>query len=252
MKTRTSGNGSGAVATRIPEAPRQRRKVVGTDADLWAVYHATLVFRDKLVGGTPKDPRLIEGWLRSKAGIEDPQELRLATLRTLAEVGADRREGAGDVEELAAAEVSQKRTTGFKTGPEGLYVEGRQIKAMLKESTNVVFAGDRWGPTRKAARSFFAERVFVDPDKLPLGVDEPSGVETVVGHLTGPGGPRSTLSNYEYVVEPVIAFRVMVLRDCISADQWRDIWCHAQENGFGTLRSQGYGRFDVVEWERLS
>ena len=78
MKTRTSGNGSGAVATRIPEAPRQRRKVFGTDADLWAVYHATLVFRDKLVGGTPKDPRLIEGWLRSKAGIEDPQELRAA------------------------------------------------------------------------------------------------------------------------------------------------------------------------------
>jgi hypothetical protein len=232
--------------------PQPRRRVFGTDADLWSVYGASLAFRDKLVGGTPKDPRLIESWLRSKAGIEDPQELRLATLRTLAEVGRERRDETAEADDAAAAEVSQKRTTGFKSGPEGLYVEARQIKAMLKESTNVVFAGDRWGPTRKAARSFFAERVFVDPDKVLLGVDEPSGVETVVGHLTGPGGPRSTLSNYEYIVQPVIQFRVMVLHDCITADQWHDIWCHAQENGLGTLRSQGYGRFDVVEWERLS
>ena len=94
--------------------------------------------------------------------------------------------------------------------------------------------------------------MFVDPDRIPLGVAEPSGVGTVLGHISGPAGPRSTLGNYEYVLQPVIAFRVLVLRDCIEADHWRDIWCLAQENGFGTLRSQGYGRFDVVEWERVA
>jgi hypothetical protein len=233
---------------------RPKRTVFGTDAVLWSTYRATLAFRDKLVGGIPKDPRLIEGWLRTKAGIEDAQELRLAVLRTLAEVGANGADGAGpdELDDATAALVSQKRTTGFKCGPEGLYVEGRQIKAMLKESTNIVFAGERWGPTRKAAKSFFAERVFVDPDRVPLGVSEPSGVETVIGHLSGPAGPRSTLGNYEYVLQPAIDFRVLVLRDCITPEQWRDIWCLAQENGFGTLRSQGYGRFDVVQWERMT
>jgi hypothetical protein len=235
-------------------SPRPKQKVFGTDANLWATYHAKLAFRDKLVGGVPKDPRLIEGWLRTRAGIEDPQELRLAVLRSLSEVAANG-DGASpdELDEVATAVVAQKRTTGFKCEPQhGLYVEGRQIKAMLKESTNIVFAGERWGPTRKAARSFFAERVFVDPDRVSLGVAEPSGVETVIGHISGPTGPRSTLSNYEYVVEPVIAFRVLVLRDCIAAEQWRDIWCLAQENGLGTLRSQGYGRFDVIEWERMT
>jgi hypothetical protein len=115
-----------------------------------------------------------------------------------------------------------------------------------------VFAGERWGPTKKASRSFFAERVFIAPDKLMLGVQEPTGVELVVGHIAGPMGPRSTLTHYEYVERPEIEFRVMVMHDCISAEQWRDIWTHAQENGLGTLRSQGHGRFDVVEWECLT
>ena len=234
-------------------SPPARRKVFGTDATLWTTYRATLAFRDKLVGGVPKDPKLIEGWLRSRAGIEDSQDLRMAVLRTLSEVDSSGASAAVDAaDDVAAALVAQKRTTGFKCAPDlGLYVEGRQIKAMLKESTNIVFAGERWGPTRKAARSFFAERVFVDPDRIPLGVAEPSGVETIIGHISGPTGPRSTLGNYEYVLQPVIDFRVLILRDCIDAEQWRDIWCLAQENWFGTLRSQGFGRFDVVEWERM-
>ncbi len=237
------------------ESPRRKAKIFGLEADLWTVYRARLAFRDKLVGGIPKDPKLIEGWLRNKAGIEDAQEMRVAMLRTLAEVGGGAPEVSIDGDDLAQATsalISQKRTTGFKIGLDGLYVEGRQVKAMLKESTNIVFAGERWGPTRKAAKAFFAERVFIDPDKLTLGVVEPTGVEMVVGHLGGPTGPRSTLGHYEFVEQPSLEFRVMVLRDCITADQWRAIWCHAQENGFGTLRSQGYGRFDVVQWESLS
>jgi hypothetical protein len=232
---------------------RTAQNVFGTPADLWTVYTAKLTFRDKLMGGIPKDPRLIEGWLRTRAGIEEPQELRTAVASTLADLGPDLPIGTnGDDAAHAMALEAQKRTTGFKVDSDGLYVESRQVKAMLKESTNIVFAGERWGPTRKASRAFFAERVFVEPDKLTLGIREPSGAELMVGHLTGPTGPRSTVTNYEYVERPTIEFRVLVLRDCITADQWRDIWCHAQENGFGTLRSQGYGRFDVVQWERLA
>jgi hypothetical protein len=226
---------------------------VGMRADLWSTYSATLAFRDKLIGGVPKDPRLIEGWLRAKAGINDGQELRQAMLRTLAEIGVDVHEDASDeaLTQASTALASQRRTTGFKIDGDELYVESRQVKAMLKESTNVVFAGERWGPTRKAARSFFAERVFVGPDKLRLGVAEPTGVETIVGHVAGPAGPRSTLGYYEYVQLARLEFGVQVLRDCITPDQWLDIWGHAQENGFGALRSQGYGRFDLVQWRRV-
>jgi hypothetical protein len=205
------------------------------------------------MGGVPKDPKLIEGWLRAKAGINDGQELREAMQRTLAEIGVQTDEDASDeaLAQASTALASQRRTTGFKIEGDELYVESRQVKAMLKESTNIVFAGERWGPTRKAARAFFAERVFVQPDKLRLGVADPTGVETIVGHLSGPAGPRSTLGYYEYVQQATLEFHVLVLRDCITPEQWLDIWGHAQENGFGTLRSQGYGRFDLVQWRRL-
>ena len=33
--------------------------------------------------------------------------------------------------------------TGFKSDADGLYVESRQVKATLKESTDIVFAGER-------------------------------------------------------------------------------------------------------------
>jgi hypothetical protein len=236
-----------------PQPPPRTAKIFGTPADLWRSYRARLAFRDKLIGGVPKDPKLIEGWLRGRAGIDELQDLRLAVLRTLEEVGDGTTDVSnGDGVAQAAVLASQKRTTGFKVAADGLYVEARQVKAMLKESTNIVFAGERWGPTKKASRAFFAERVFIEPDKLMLGVQEPTGVELVVGHIGGPMGPRSTLTNYEYVDRATVEFRVLVLRDCISAEQWRDIWSHAQENGFGTLRSQGHGRFDVVEWECLA
>src|SRR6266540_4074767 len=187
------------------------RGVFDRTSNLFSRFRARMAFRDKLIGGVPKDPRLIEGWLRARAGLEVAQEIRQAMLRTL--------------------------------GEHGLYVEARQVKAMLKESTNVLFGGERWGSTRKGPRSFVAERVFVEPDKLWVGVDEPSGIELMIGHLWGPTGPRSTLGYHEYVERPVLEFTVLAVRDALTPEQWADIWVHAQENGFGALRSQGFGRF---------
>jgi len=144
--------------------------------------------------------------------------------------------------------VAKKLTTGFKVGEHGLYVEARQVKALLKECTNILFGGERWGPTRKGPKSFLAERVFVEPDRLYLGVQQPSGLELLVGHVNGPTGPQSTLGYHEYVLEPDLEFSVLVLRDVITADQWADVWALAEQIGFGAVRSQGYGRFRVVSW----
>lgn len=205
------------------------------------------------MGGTPKDPKLIEGWLRAKAGIEDVEEVRMAVIRTLAEQGADVRPGMTYEEIEAAAEkiAGTKETAGFKRGEQGLYIEARQVKAALKESTNILYAGQRVGPTKKGARSFLAERVFVSPDQLWLSRDEPDGIELVVGHVTGAQGPRSTLGYHEYARGAQIGFDVLVARDEIPAEWWPDLWVHMQENGLGALRSQGYGKFDILAWERV-
>lgn len=227
--------------------------IFDTQTDVFTTYHARICFRDKLMGGVPKDPKIIEGWLRSKAGIEDTEEVKQAMLRTLSELGADVRPGMTYDELVAASEqlATSKQTNGFKVGECGLYIESRQIKSMLKESTNILFAGDRWGKTKKGPKSFVAERVFVNPDKLFLGTKEPTGVDLFIGHTSGPRGPQSNLTYYEYVTEPEIEFTVMVAEDAIPQENWAQIWVHAQENGLGALRSQGFGRFDIMQWDKL-
>jgi len=243
---------NGSAIRDISQARASGKGVFAAGATLFSAYRAQLVFRDKLVGGIPKDPKLIEGWLRARARIEDTNELRHAMLRTMSELGAEVRPDMSfnDLVDSSDAIAPPKQTTGFKVGEEGLYIESRQIKAMLKESTNILFGGERWGTTKKGPRAFLAERVFVEPDKLWLGTQEPGGIQLMIGHLTGATGPRSTLGYFEYVERPTLSFRVTVVRDCITSEQWADIWIHAQENGLGALRSQGFGRFYVEAWDR--
>lgn len=211
------------------------------------------------MGGVPHDPKLIENWLRSRAGVNDG-ELRALMIRTMVEMGieVDQSMTLEDLEKASTKIAAMKETTGFKREADGqLYIESRQIKAGLKETVNILFAGDKdWlkhpnNATRKGARSFVAERVFVSPDHILLGRGDPDGVEMIIGHVTGPQGPRSTLGYHEYVQNPTIEFDVLVARDCVPEEWWPDIWNHFEENGIGALRSQGHGRFDIVSWEPM-
>ena len=214
-------------------------------------YNATLELRGKILGGTPKDPKIIEGWLRSKAGIDDEEEIRQAMLRTLVDLGLDPDPKAPyeQLKEASERLSTVKQTSGFKQDDGGLYIESRTVKAMLKESVNILFAGDKWGKTKKGPRNFFAERVFVNPDHIYLGVTEPTGVDLSIVHVNGPQGPKSSLAYHEYVERPTIEFEVKVLKDEIEPEHWPQIWVHAEENGLGASRSQGFGRFDIRKWE---
>lgn len=206
------------------------------------------------MGGIPRNPKLIEGWLRAKSGLaDDVDEIRVMLLRTMSEMGADVRPDMTfeELETASGKAAGVRETTGFKRGQNGLYIEARQVKAALKESTNILFAGERWGPTKKGPKSFLAERVFVSPDELWLGKTEPDGIEMVIGHVSGPQGPRSTLGYHEYVRQAEIGFDVLVAKNSIEANWWHDLWNHMEENGLGALRSQGYGRFDLLAWDRV-
>jgi hypothetical protein len=226
---------------------------------LFTTYHARIVFREKLMGGVPKDPAVIEAWIRTKTG--EPRdvrsdELRRLVIRSLMDLGATNLNEDMTYDEAmqkASEQVAEmKSTNGFKFDARGPFIEARQVKAMLKENVNILFAGQRRGPTKKGAKAFLAERVFVQPDKIHLGVLEPTGVEMFVGHVSGPTGPRSTLTYYEYVECAIADFDIKVTEDAIPAEDWPQIWVQAQENGLGALRSQGHGTFDITAWDKCT
>lgn len=234
------------------------------DSDgLWNEWEITLRFRDKLMGGIPKDPKVIEGWILSQAGVKKKWEVTQMLRRTLMELDPELVLATDapleTLLELSSAMAANKNTVGFKRDEFGLYLEERKVKAMLKEVTNILFAGDKWGKTRKGPKNYLAERVFVDPAKLRFDRDEPDGIELIIGRVNGPQGPRSVLAYHEYVERVEVQFHMKAVNGSMTKpdknadeDPWREMWVLAQENGLGALRSQGHGKFDVVQFDKLS
>lgn len=233
------------------------------DRSIFTKYRCEITFRDKVLGGTPKNPEIIEGWLRTKTMVSDDAEIKQMMLRTLVELGAEVSPDMDfeDLEKASQKLAAIKQTNGFKvqgTNDKVLCMEDRQVKAMLKEAVNVLYGaiGERWGKSRKGPRGFTAERVFISPSFIPLtkngkGLTQPDGVELLIVHADTPQGPRSSLAYHEYTVGASIEFEIEVLRNELEPEKWPEIWVYCQENGLGACRSQSYGRFDVTKWEEI-
>lgn len=228
-----------------------------SQAELFQFYRSTLQFTNMLAGGVPKDPAIVEKWLRHKAGIEKEQEIRNAMIRTLRELYPELEE-MDDFDQIIEASrelQSEQSLQGFKQDDNGLYIESRQVKAMIKECTNALYGRqEKWGPTKKGPKSFVAENVFVTPDRIHLDRDGPDSVEMFITH-THRG---SSLGLVELVEEPRIEFAVKFTpfahERLLGKDKgirWARIATLAQENGLGAMRSQGFGKFEWVEWEEV-
>lgn len=196
-----------------------------------------------IAGGTPTDPNVAEGWIKTKLGAKDDL-LREMVAETMVERGVTADEAAKVVDSL-------KHLNGFKRDPEhGLYIEGRQLKAALKEAASCAVAAGKlnargWGKTNKGLLSYLAEHVFVVEDRLYLGVAEPSGINQRFVHTFRGSG----IQYEEYVEDAKISFTVMADHD-FSEKEWAAIWTSGEQQGIGASRSQGYGRYEVTRWDR--
>lgn len=196
-----------------------------------------------IAGGTPTDPKVAEGWLRTKLGIDKDDLIR----EKVAEVMVERGVTADEATKLVDAE---KHLNGFKRDENGLYIEGRQLKAALKEAASIAVAAGKlnsrgWGRTNKGLLSYLAEHVFVVEDRLYLGVSEPTGVAQRFVHTF-----RGTGIQYEeYVEDAKVDFTVISDHD-FSAKEWAAIWLCGEQNGIGASRSQGFGRYEVTRWDK--
>lgn len=266
---------AGEVAEAIPES------IFKGKVNLWSFYKVTAQFRNRVMGATPKNPKTMSQWLRAKLGTDDEEELRNTFISTLLSMGWE----GGDLEKLNFEElvkVSEKmagdNANGFKRHPTlGLYLEGRVVKAMLRECVNILYAGERWGLTNKGPKSYAVERVFVMEDIIPLGRFMADGLDQMFGHVQTPQGPRSTVGLSEYCFQPTITYHLMVqnvqartkdqkaadakrkakgdsplIRQAIDPELWPTILSQGEEIGLGALRSQGHGRYNTIGFEEVT
>lgn len=201
---------------------------------MWDYYDLTLHV-ERLAGGIPRSPQLVKRWQEA--------------------VGGKPEDAARIIEELGEQALDEKDAvkaiwTGFLSDEHGLYIEGRQVKAMLKESANIVKAafpatnrsGKKTIPPLKAR---LAETVFVKPNRLYLGRQQADAFIERPIHVMTAQGPRTALKRTDYVDDVKIDCFLKVLSESIVTERHlRGILDHAAENGLGTDRSQGLGTFE--------
>lgn len=216
------------------------------DKPMWIEYDLALEV-ETLVGGLPKHPEIVKRWQEAKwptnpdralneGDPTDPVEAAEATVALLGTQAIEPEEKVAGI------------WTGFAEDPEvGLVLEARNVKAMLKESANIMKSLLPVNGKQIALRSKLAERVFVAPHLIPLGRREPDEAVERAIHVMTMQGPRTALKRTDVCRKVSIRCTLKVLNDgIISEDILRAILEHASENGLGTDRSQGNGTFSYT------
>lgn len=218
---------------------------------LYTRYRVAIETRERMDGGTPKDPKLIEAWVRGRTGHDD--EL---TQKQIEEHLPDL--------PAAADEVAGGMWCGFKVHSpvEGedprKYVETRQVKAMLRECATVLGITKKKRGSRQVIQHGFevkgaglGSRIYLNPKN--------EGTSEGAIHVMTPQGPRSALKRNDFVGEgTTLEFEVWVLKTApqetrhIGESELLEMLALAQENGLGANRSQGCGKFDVTKFEKIA
>ncbi|MBK8168360.1 MAG: hypothetical protein IPK64_20620 [bacterium] len=223
-------------------------------AQTYTQYRATLRFKNLIVGGIPSDKSVIEGWIRSRMDLGDAAISELVE-QTVTERGVLTPDEA--IEAVMQSELAPS-VNGFKRDDNGqLCIEGRIVKAALKEWMNSAYPGTKFpGKTkieglRKGLMRYAAEAVRVDDMLIGLGVKEPTTIEERIKHVMTPQGPRSSINRVEVVEQPEVTFTISVRDDFIPEDAWARIWSVGEAIGLGSDRGRSDGQFELTEWQRL-
>lgn len=210
----------------------------------WPFQYRVTLIAANIHGGCPRNPDVVRSWLRAKAGISDEAEIEAEVARIFA---LDPTRSEGDIVAEAIAPMVDRNVNGFKRDENGLYLEGRQLKACLKEAVSVARAAGKlpakFGETSKGVIAFAAEHIVVPADRLYLGRTEHDDHHTrFVSTWRGTG---ITVEEVCYEVK----LSASVWTDFrFTEEQWAMVWLTAEQIGLGASRSQGYGRFTVIEW----
>ncbi len=196
------------------------------------LYDVTLRLIEPMLGTVPKDPEVYANYIAKKAPSED-----LATAEISAEEQREDLEKAG--------------WTGFHSDEKGLFLYDYQVMGFIKEAGNVLKCEAQIGI--KNLRSKLENFVYVEPRRIYFAAKPAGYVERPLRGMTAQG-PRVTLVRSDYVPAGTeIKFRVRILAGSeISANTVELVLEYGQLRGLGQFRTGGYGRFEVVRFEKAA
>jgi len=210
--------------------------------NLYNVFRCTIVFRDRLCGGVPRNKELIKAWVT--AGTEHDDEITVAQTQ--------------EAKDAIINDVAEKSWIGFFEDPEkGLWLHARNVKAAFKQGASML----RITKDKIGSKQIFAEGSEIKgvdgSDRIYLDRKAPDGTDEKPIHVMTAQGPRTALKRFDYVTKAKISFEIWVLKTSdkekrhVGEDDLIHVLTFLQENGIGADRSQGEGKFDVVEFSAV-
>lgn len=197
-------------------------------------YHVVLQVQERIMGGVPKSDKLIEPWLTGRGNPPEAVKDLSETVR----------------KEVETVETERAWTTFKGDDDVGYYIEGRQIKAMLKDAAKASQA------TKKvpALLSKLSHGLEVQPQRIYISKKD-GGIDGFVErpvHAMTARGPRTSLKRMDYIERPTLDFTFVVGSPDITEEVIRFLMEYAQTfEGLGASVSQGEGKFDIVELEKV-
>jgi len=211
---------------------------------LYDKYAVKLRFRDRVCGGTPKNPELLRGWIAATTEHDDETTTKQEK----------------EAREALLTPTEEKSWIGFPGDNAGLFLWARQIKAMFKEAATMLLVTTQ----KRGSKQIFQHAFEVKSteksrpaDRIYLGSKEPTAFSEGPIHVQTPQGPRTALKRVDYLEKPTISFVVWVLTTSgqekrhVGEEDMVKMLTFSQENGLGADRSQGQGKFDVLEFQAL-
>lgn len=216
---------------------------------MYNVYRCELKMHDTLVGSLMLKLGDLEAYVKAKFK-EVPDKEALTEFIS---------------EDLELDEEREETVTGFKRGEKGIYVGGYQIKAMLSESAKLQGITVQKKGTKNTLReglvvrgidaddNFTGHKIYVLPYRK-----EADGVSVRTGHVSGPSGSRSIVSQSEYVEDATLKFELRLLSNrmimkpdgkLFSEKDLKRCLAHGRDLGLGGERKYQSGTFEVVKFE---
>jgi hypothetical protein len=208
---------------------------------LYDRYHATIRIRQKLCGGMPKNPELLKGWIAASTEHND-------AVTTQQEK---------DAREVLLTPTEEKSWNGFPEDAKGLFIWSRQVKALFKECASML----RITVEKRGSKQIFQHGFEIkgpdSADRIYLGKTKADGNDEGPIHVQTAQGPRTAIKRVDYVSNLDLKFEIWVLTTAaaenrhVGEKELKHMLTFGQENGLGADRSQGHGKFDVIEFSRV-
>jgi hypothetical protein len=121
---------------------------------------------------------------------------------------------------VAVAEV-EGLETGFRQDGQGIYIEARQVKAMLREAAQRLGIIKQVRGARQVVQHDLYVRALDGSQKLRLNynglsVIEPHGKDQRPISVVTRQGPRTAIKRFEYVTERSVTFDIRLLADGVG------------------------------------